>query len=609
MSTLISCHELSKSTWDRLLFDGISPQIRPEDRLGIIGPNGSGKSTLLRIIAGFEEPDTGEVLRRRDLTIAMVDQSPRIKGELKVRDAVSQALDKMEQRACESEVDAHVRVERTLTEVGFKDADQLVDSLSGGWIKRVAIARALVVEPDLLLLDEPTNHLDLDAVLWLEKLLVGARFAFVVITHDRAFLQAVASRVMQLDRRLPGGYFTTTGSYSDFLEKREALLESLSKQRKSLEDKVRREVEWLRTGPKARTTKARFRIEDAKHLVGELAALKAASKKETAGLDLTSSGRKTKQLLVARGLRKTFGERTLFRDLDLMLRPGMRLGLVGQNGTGKTTLLRLLYGELKSDEGSLRRAPNLEVVYFSQHREQLDPHATVRTTLCDKGDTVLYRGNPIHVAGWARRFLFGPEMLGVCIGQLSGGEQARILIARLMLRPADVLLLDEPTNDLDIPTLEVLEESLVDFPGALVLVTHDRYLLDRVTTVLLGFDGKSGVEIYADYSQWMESQKARQQRLSGQRPKREKERSGVLRPPKLTYSEQKEYERMEENIIEAELQLEEAERAVNDPSVAADAAALAERCSVLETAKARVNVLYDRWDELDAKHRAWEAKK
>ncbi len=337
----------------------------------------------------------------------------------------------------------------------------------------------------MLLLDEPTNHLDLDGILWLEKLLVSSRLlAYVVISHDRAFLDRVANRVVEVAPHYPGGTFISAGSYTTFLEKRAEYLEARTQYRDSLANRVRRELEWLGRGPKARTTKSQARIDETERLMADLAQVRSELNTSQAGIELTGSGRRTKRLVVASGVHKTLGGRELFNDLDLVLQPGQRLGVVGANGSGKSTLLKFLAGWLESDSGVIRRAHQLQVAYFDQDREHLDQTLSLRRALAPEGDTVLYRDREVHVVTWARRFQFRDDQLDQPVSELSGGEQARIHIARLMLRPADLLLLDEPTNDLDIPTLEVLEASLPDFPGALVLVSHDRYLLDRVSTGL-----------------------------------------------------------------------------------------------------------------------------
>ncbi len=600
---LISCHDLTKTFWDVALFEGISVTLEEEDRIGVVGPNGSGKSTLLRILAGLEEPDGGERVQRKDLRVAFVDQDPGFDEQQTVTEVLMGSLAETPPDPSEDETDHGVRVSITLSKLGFADPDQRVGTLSGGWGKRLAIARAVVLEPDVLLLDEPTNHLDLESIVWLESFLRSARFAYAVVSHDRAFLQQVANRMLELDRRHPGGILSVKGSYTDLVEQRDAALAARAQHAEALATKVKREVEWLSRGPKARATKARGRIDEANRLIGELDDLKSRDPGGRAAIDFSASGRKTKRLLVGTNLGKALGGRQLFGGLDLLLRPRDRLGLVGPNGSGKTTLLRIIAGELSADEGRIQQAMHLQVVYFDQRREQLDQELSLRRALCPDGDMVQYQGRPIHVAGWARRFLFRSEQLDTPLHRLSGGEQAKILIARLMLKQADVLLLDEPTNDLDIPTLEVLEESLTDFPGAVVMVTHDRYMLDRVSTVLLGLDGHGDTGFFADQSQWEQGRKASE--ASKRAAEREAGAGGKRRRPRkkkpLTYAEEKELAGMEDRIAAAEEQLATVQATLADPVIAADAAKLQQAYQEVEAAQGDVDALYNRWTELETK--------
>jgi ATP-binding cassette subfamily F protein uup len=402
--------------------------------------------------------------------------------------------------------------------------------------------------------------------------------------------------MVDLNKVYPSGSLQVNGNYSEFLEKRADFLQAQSRQQDSLATKVRREVEWLRRGPKARTGKSKARIESAERMIGELSAAAARAATTTAKIDFTASDRRTKRLIEAEGVGMSFGGRTLFRNLNLVLSPGVRIGLVGANGSGKTTLLKILQGALEPDEGTVRRADNLRIVTFAQDRtEHLDLDQTLRRTLCPEGDSVIYRERPIHVAGWAKRFLFREEQLEMPVSSLSGGERARVLIARLMLHTADVLLLDEPTNDLDIPTLEVLEESLLEFTGSLVLVSHDRYLLDRVSTVVVGLNGADG-GVFADYSQW---EAARAERIPEKAPARQPR--PVQQPSagrkKLSYLDQREWDGMEERILHAEQELAALELEIQDAS--SDPIRLVEVYRKAEDARAEVDRLYARWAELE----------
>ncbi len=594
MALLESCTSLSKTFGPRILFENISLGISEGERLGLIGPNGSGKSTLLKILAGKMEADSGSISMRRNTRVGYVPQQVTFPQGLTAAEIIAGAiagerLDDLERAA---------RINQTLGRAGFTSGAAPAATLSGGWKRRLAIARELALDPDLLFLDEPTNHLDLEGILWLERLLATASFASVVVSHDRYFLDNVVNDMAEINRVYPEGLFRVEGGYSQFLEKKEEFLLAQSSRQESLANKVRREVEWLRRGPKARTGKSRARIDEAGRLMRELSGLEARAPRGAAQIDFTATDRRTKRLVSVEGISKDLGGRTLFRDLSLTLTPGTRLGLLGLNGTGKTTLLRILNGELEPDSGRIERAQILRTVYFDQSREQLDQSATLREGLGAHGDTVIYRDRSIHVAGWAKRFLFDSGQLERPVSSLSGGEQARVLIARLMLQPADLLLLDEPTNDLDIPTLEVLEESLTDFPGALVLVTHDRFLLDRVSTAVLGLDGRGGAEIYADYWQWEQAQVT-------EKPKPEKLKTA---PPaalpakkRLGYLEAREWEQMEPRILEAEREVESIRAEMQAPGTVSDPVRLQSCYEKLQAAEARVESLYGRWAELEAK--------
>ncbi len=600
MAVLLNARDLCVTHGARTLFEGLCLTVGDGDRIGVIGANGSGKTTLLRVLAGEEEPEAGGVHRRRQLRLALCPQENALEGEATVGGLVERAAAAAGEELGADETARRVRASVALGQAGLTDPGQRVGELSGGWQKRLAIAVALASDPELLLLDEPTNHLDLEGILWLERLLLAGRFACVVVSHDRAFLERVAGRVLELDPRHPGGALAVEGSYRVFLEKREQLLAGRAQHRDALANRVRRELEWLSRGPKARTAKAQGRIREAERLQAELAELRGQEPGPRAGIEIAGTGRKTRRLLVASGVAASAGGRRLFAGLDLILQPGSRLGVVGANGSGKSTLLRVLAGELEAEAGWLRRAEHLRTVYFDQQREQLDPRTPLRRALGGAADAVVYRDRAIHVVTWAKRFQFRVDQLDLPLGELSGGEQARVHVARLMLEPADLLLLDEPTNDLDIPTLEVLEESLLDFPGALVLVTHDRVLLDGVATLLLGLDGQGGTAFCADVEQWLETAAGAGRPAAEPRPARRE------RPPRrpragLTWAEQRELAGMEEAILAAEAELAAARARLADPAVASDSSGAHRAFLDEQEARARLDALYARWAALEDK--------
>jgi ATP-binding cassette subfamily F protein uup len=598
---IIAAQGLSKRYGAEPLFQNISFTVSEGERIGLIGPNGSGKSTLLAILYGRVTPDTGEVAIRKRTRLASVVQNSEFLEGATVRSVIDAALDRAEVPLKERAA----RIAEPLGRAGFTDLDALTAALSGGWRKRLAIVEALVQAPDILLLDEPTNHLDLAGIQWLETLLQNAPFACVVVSHDRYFLENVATAVVELARSYEDGYLRVDGNYSTFLEAKEEFLHAQRKKQEALENLVHREIEWLRRGPKARTTKSKARIDTAKELIGELADLNARTRSVSADIDFSATDRKTKRLITLEDLTYTIGGRTLFSGIHFAVTSGMRVGLVGPNGSGKTTLLRLLRGDLEATRGVVRRADALRVVYFDQNRE-LDPDISLRRALAPDSDSVIYQDRVIHVAAWAAKFLFDPEHLSQPVGKLSGGERARVLISQLMLQAADVLLLDEPTNDLDIPTLEILEESLLEYRGALVLVTHDRFMLDRVSTIVLGLDGLGGAERFADYPQWETWQRAQLRGTTNLSSGAKRASSAGEAPPatakkRLSYHEVRELETIEERIGDADRILEVRRAALEDPAVTADPVRLRGACIEMDQAQNNLDMLYARWAELEKK--------
>jgi len=609
MPLLLSCRSLAKSYGPRPLFANLALGVSDGERLGLIGPNGSGKSTLLKILAGVETPDEGEVTKRKGVRVGYVPQADLFPPGAT---PLSFVVDGLRDDATHGDAHEHeTRATIALGRVGFARFDQDAAELSGGWRKRLSIARELAREPDLLLLDEPTNHLDVEGILWLEDLLADARFAVVVVTHDRYFLEEVTERIVELNSAYPAGTFDVAGPYSRFLEERATFLEARASQQANLASRVREDIAWLQRGARARRTKAKGRIEDAQQRMASLAELKRRNAPPpSAGIEFGATGRRTKNLLVAEGVAKSLGGRSLFSGVDLTLVPGSCLGLLGPNGSGKTTLIQVLTGALEPDAGTVKRATGLRVATFQQDRSALDPRQTLRKALAPEGDTVLFRGEGVHVSSWARRFLFRSEQLDVLVGELSGGEQARILIAELMRQPADLLILDEPTNDLDIASLEVLEASLEEFPGAVLLVTHDRFMLDRLSTQVLGLDGRGGAKLLADVSQWLAAQEAAAAAVAPApksataRPAARPAGAGGGGPARLTYNEQREWGQIESRIEAAEARAAELSQGLERAELLADHQKLHEQYRLLEAAQAEVATLYERWAELDAKRNA-----
>jgi ATP-binding cassette subfamily F protein uup len=603
---IISVQGLSKRYGVAPLFRDISFTVSEGERIGVIGPNGSGKSTLLEILQGRVTPDSGDVAIRKGMRMALVQQVSEFAEGETVRRIVDRALD----QGGVAESERMGRTAEILGRAGFADMEVEAARLSGGWRKRLAIVEALVQRPDVLLLDEPTNHLDLVGIEWLEGALPNAAFACVLVSHDRYFLENVANEVMELNAAYENGALRVSGNYSVFLEKKEEYLHAQRNRQEALENRVHTEIEWLRRGPKARTTKSKARIDKANEMIGELAEMSARTRSTSAKIDFSASQRQTKQLITLDGVSLSIGGRTLFEDIHFIVTAGMRVGLVGPNGSGKTTLLRLLKGEIKPAAGKMKQADALRIVYFNQNRE-LEPDVSLRRALAPDSDSVIYQDRVIHVAGWAARFLFTGEQLNQPVGRLSGGERARVLIAQLMLQPADVLLLDEPTNDLDIPTLEILEESLLEYRGALVLVTHDRYMLDRVSTVVLGLDGMGGAERFADYGQWEEWLREQSEKGSAREASRATatlnvaasagSAAPVVTKKKLSYMEQREFEAIEQRIADAEKELQLKHETLSDPAIMSDGPRLHAASMEMEAAQKAIDTLYARWAELEAK--------
>lgn len=638
MAVLLTAQNLAKTFGAKTLFEGIGLSVHERERLALIGPNGSGKSTLLRILAGDNIADEGSVTVRKGVRAAYVPQRDDFSEGATIHSAVADAL-KADMAAgtlahLHDDHEADLAADLVLDRAGFSDLSQPVSSLSGGQRKRLAIAREIAKEPDVLLLDEPTNHLDVEGIEWLEGVLRGGSFASIVVTHDREFLETIATRIAELSRQYPQGLFAINGNYSEFLRRKQEFLDGQARQEQALANQVREDLRWLGRGAQARRTKSKSRIDASYQRMDELADLRArnAAPRATA-IDWESTGRMTQKLVVARSITKSLGGKRLFTDLDLILSPQNVLGLLGPNGSGKSTLIKVLTGELEPDPptpeaikadadavnlppglpapGTIKRADKLRTVVFSQHRTEIDLGITLAEALSPHADAVIYRGASLHINTWARKFLFTTQQLKQPVRALSGGEQARIHIARLMLEPADVLVLDEPTNDLDIPSLEVLEESLEEFPGAVVLVTHDRAMLARLSTHLVALDGKGNARHFTEYSQWERAHaaekaasKAEARAAATQNATVEAAATSAPAVPskkKLSYKEQRELAEIEPEIQRTEQLAADLERQMNDPAVIADYKKFEEVSRAFAAAQAKVSTLFERWQELDSR--------
>ena len=616
------------------LLDDVYLQIDPKERVCLIGRNGTGKSTLLQIVNGDIPPDTGTVWRQPGIRTARLDQDVILSAHRPVFDVVAEGLGDVSAlvsayhhaavEVAEHSSDASMeklgqlqheleerdgwrleqRIELVLSRLDLP-ADTIVDTMSGGWRRRVLLARALVAEPDLLLLDEPTNHLDIDAIMWLEDFLANYAGAVMFVTHDRAFLQRIATRVIELDR---GRLTSWPGDYATFLRKKEEWLANEVLQQDKFDKKLAEEEAWLRQGVKARRTRNEGRVKALLAMREERAARR--EQMGTVKMRVEQADQSGRLVFETIEVSKSFDGKPVVRDLTTRIIRGDRIGLIGPNGAGKTTLLRLLLGETTPDAGEIRRGANVQVAYYDQQREVLDPERTVFDTIGEGNDTVTVNGRSRHVNGYLSDFLFPPERARSPVKALSGGERNRLLLARLFTRPANVLVLDEPTNDLDLETLELLEAQLVEWSGTLLLVSHDRVFLDNVVTSTMVFEGDGCVQEYVGgYEDWIRARATRP--TSGStagRPEAGARRSapdGDASAParrKLSFNERREFERLPKQIekLEAEQQQISA-RVASAEFYKEGAAGITSALARLDQLHRELASAYARWDELDSR--------
>ena len=605
------------------LFEDISLRISKGERICLLGRNGTGKSTLLKVIAGELPPDDGVIDRRQGLRVARLEQDVPRNLHGTIYEAITQGLGQigkhlsryqnMNQRIQQGETDMHIelsdaqheleacdgwayqqRIEQVLSRLKLQ-ADLPVASLSGGILRRVLLARALAVDPDILLLDEPTNHLDIESITWLEEFLLREKITLVFVTHDRAFLRNLATRIVEIDR---GRLFDFACDYDTFLQRKDDLLHAETQERARFDKKLAEEEVWVRKGIKARRTRNEGRVRALKEMREERR--QRRERLGTVRFNLQEAERSGKLVAEVKGLSFAYGDSPLIKDFSTTVIRGDRIGIIGPNGVGKTTLLKLLLGELAPQQGKVRLGTNLQTIYFDQLREQLDPELTVQQNLAGEQDTVVVGGKSRHVIGYLQDFLFSPDRIRSPVRILSGGERNRLLLARLFTREANVLVLDEPTNDLDLETLDLLEELLAEFKGTLFLVSHDRAFLNRVVTSTIAFEGDGQIREYiGGYDDWL---RQRPQAESDLKPKpRPKEKTRQERTRKLTFKEKKEVAELPLQIEALETEVAQLHAKMADPDFYRTAGTqVAATTARLETIEAELAETYARWEELEA---------
>jgi ATP-binding cassette subfamily F protein uup len=579
---ILSFENLGLNQGPQWLFRGIDLHVQERDRLALIGRNGAGKTTLLKLIGGIIEPDEGTRSVRPGTHVVMLEQDPDVSGFATLRDFAMSGMNAPPTHEIEAIAD----------QIGI-DLGREASSASGGERRRAAICRALASEPDLLLLDEPTNHLDIAAIDWLESWLSRYNGAFITISHDRTFLTRLTKSTFWLDRGIMRRQEIGFGGFEAWMEK---VYADEARNAERLDARLKLEEHWLHRGVTARRKRNMGRLEK----LYEMRATRAAmiGPQGNAKLAVVSDDSKTKSVITAEHVTKSFGDRTIIKDFSLRIQRGDRIGLVGGNGAGKTTLLKLLTGEIEPDEGKIAQAKTLDMIFIDQQRSMMQPEKRVRDVLAEGGDWIDVRGVRKHVHGYLKEFLFDPSLAEARIGTLSGGERSRLLFAREFARESNLLVLDEPTNDLDLETLDLLQEVIADYEGTVLIVSHDRDFLDRTVTVTLGLDGSGTVDVIAGgYADWEAKRKARNAPRSG--------KSAAAPPPppkattKLTYKDQRDYDLLPARIAEIEAAIARHEALLADPDLyAKNPARFDTLMKAIEKSRGEKDAAEERWLEL-----------
>ena len=603
--TLLSAHLISKSFAAKQLFKNISFAIEEGQKIGLVGPNGAGKSTLLTLLAKMDQPDSGKITFSNSLRLSFLKQKTELHNAINIYEHLMSASD--DPYDGQNIAQCFELITKMKLDSLPQKEETLINQLSGGWQKRVALAFELMKKPNLILLDEPTNHLDIDSILWLENFIKKQnQVSFLTITHDRAFLQNTSDAIFDLDPRNPDGLIKSYGNYVQYLETKSMLLDG----QKKLEEKKRNtmliEKDWLARGPQARLTKQKARINRANDLISEVDSLENKNQLRKVEFDFGKNENTPKKLIELSDVSFSYDSSKLFSNLSAMIRPGARIGLLGKNGCGKSTLIKVLLNQILPTEGKAFLNPDIQVCHFEQGKETLNIQTTVLKVICPEGDYVHLHGTPVFARSYLSRFYFNPQQMDMPVSQLSGGEQSRLLIAKLMLNPAHVLILDEPTNDLDVETLDVLTDCLKDYSGALILVSHDRYFLDQNTNEIWAFTENQNGQIikFADYLQWQDwHDQLEVESPASKNSVNKKNDPSTNKNKKLSFKEQLEYDSIENTIADKEKTLTTKQTELNHVDTQSNYEKLATLGQEIQNLENEIQKLYSRWQELEGKQK------
>ncbi len=590
MSLLVSAHKLSHSYGGRTLFSDLGCGVYEGDKIGLIGPNGAGKTTLFKILSLTIKPDSGDVVHRKGLRVGFLQQN------VSMDDSKSWFNHLFEIEPDYSEL-LQTLAKLELTELS---EDLLFSECSGGLQKRIGLAAEILKKPDILFLDEPTNHLDVDSIIWIEDFLKDSNFSYVLVTHDRLFLERTCTKIFDLDKRNPKFLLSTDGDLAEHLEKKEQLIAQQKSTVDKLKNTLTRETEWLRRGAKARQTKQKFRIQNHAVIKSELENLRGKVSSKSFEFDFGDK-RTPKKLLEIKDLDFSYGDRQIFNKFNLLITGTTRLGILGRNGSGKSTLLKLILGQLQANGGSLQLTDGIKVSYFEQTKQTLDLSVSVLKNICPQGDYVKYQGQHVYAKSYLEKFGFSYDQMDLPVEKLSGGEKSRIRIAQLMLEESQLLLLDEPTNDLDFESLASLQKALAEFPGGIILVTHDRYFMDVCSNQIMYMNPPESTELFSDYFQWEEyffradvlkEQEKQAARAAAKKPAVKKG---------LTFKEVRELEGIETEISGLEERLGVLQTESQWEETIANSKRTYEIFVEIEKTNQKIAILYERWQELDLK--------